>query len=81
MVARQITGRPYGAIWTLTNYILQTGRPYGADMANVILPEIIQVDLSPADPDSYRERRRRRKSAEIPAGFGDRMQAIKSRTA
>ena len=66
MVARQITGRPYGAIWTLTNYILQTGRPYGADMANVILPEIIQVDLSPADL-----RRRRRKSAEIPAGLNE----------
>ena len=68
MVARQITGRPYGAIWTLTNYILQTGRPYGADMANVILPEIIQVDLSPADL-----RRRRRKSAEIPTGLSELM--------
>ena len=76
MVARQITGRPYGAIWTLTNYILQTGRPYGADMANVILPEIIQVDLSPADL-----RRIRRKSADIPAGFGGGMQAMRSRTA
>ena len=76
MVARQITGRPYGANRTLTNYILQTGRPYGADMANVILPEIIQVDISPADL-----RRRRRKSAEIPAGFGGGMQAMRSRTA